>query len=61
MCCTIVKYMTMTQDSNHVKFTNVKPAPEITNIPDQLFWFKNFKEVHDGNFKINILYGTFFG
>ncbi|WJX34065.1 hypothetical protein P8452_22213 [Trifolium repens] len=36
--------------------TNVKPAPEITNIPDQLFWFKNFKEVHDGNFKINILY-----
>jgi hypothetical protein len=28
--------------------TNVKPAPEITKIPDKLFWFKKFKEVHDG-------------
>jgi hypothetical protein len=39
--------------------TNIKPAPEITNIPDQDFWFKNFKEANDGNFKINVLYGTF--
>ncbi|WJX80997.1 hypothetical protein P8452_63931 [Trifolium repens] len=36
--------------------TNIKPAPEITNIPDQDFWFKNFKEANDGNFKINVLY-----
>ncbi|WJX71984.1 hypothetical protein P8452_55910 [Trifolium repens] len=36
--------------------TNIKPTPEITNIPVQDFWFKNFKEANDGNFKINVLY-----
>jgi hypothetical protein len=32
--------------------TNIKPAPEITNIPDQDFWFKNFKEANDGTSKL---------
>ncbi|MCI22060.1 hypothetical protein A2U01_0043235, partial [Trifolium medium] len=29
----------------------------ITNIPPHEFHFKRFKEVQDGKFKINILYG----
>jgi hypothetical protein len=39
--------------------TKIEAAPEITDFPPHEFCFKKFKEVHDGKFKINFLYGRF--